>query len=237
MENSKYSKLSLGEIVSEDYRKSEVFNRYGLDFCCGGKKSLTEACSEKSISQDEVIVALMKMENSPLSPSQDFNSWKLDFLVDYIVNTHHVYVKTNMPVILQYTRKIADVHGANHPELLKIAKIFEGITHDLTEHLDKEEQVLFPNIKKLLNGLSVGSTVGLEPVSGLINGMETEHDFVGGEIHAIAALSANYTVPPDACSTYQVTYKKLKEFEEDIHQHVHLENNILFKKIREIEMN
>jgi regulator of cell morphogenesis and NO signaling len=178
------------------------------------------------------------MENNEISAStnsENYDSLELDFLVDHIINTHHVYVKENIPLILQYTKKIAEVHGSNHPELLKIASIFTGVANDMLEHLGKEEEVLFPNILKIVNANVNNLKENLEPVSWLIQGMETEHEFVGNEMQAIAKLSTNFIAPPDGCITYQITFQKLKEFEENLKQHVYLENNILFKKIIEVE--
>ena len=166
---------------------------------------------------------------------EDIESLDLNLLVDYIMNTHHVFVKENIPLILQYTKKIAEIHGANHPELIQISRIFEGVANDMLGHLGKEEDALFPNIQKILAAEKNNFEGVLEPVSWLIQGMETEHKFVGDEMQRIAKLSANFTPPADGCITYQITFKKLKEFEENLIQHVHLENDILFKGIIEVE--
>ncbi|NVO01859.1 MAG: hemerythrin domain-containing protein [Bacteroidetes bacterium] len=175
------------------------------------------------------------MEKLELSAEFDFETMDLSLLVDHILKTHHVFVKENIPLLLQYTKKIAEVHGANHPELMKIETIFKGIANDMLGHLGKEEDVLFPNIIIIVNKEKNNSPEKAEPVSWLIQGMETEHEFVGNEMKIIANLSANFTPPPDGCTTYQITFQKLKEFDENLQQHVHLENEILFKRIIEVE--
>ena len=174
-------------------------------------------------------------ETSSQNNSENYDSLELNLLVDHILNTHHAYVKENTQLILSYTKKIAEVHGAYHPELLKIETIFVGVANDMLGHLRKEEDVLFPNIRKIVTANENDSDEKLEPVSWLIQGMETEHEYVGNEMQKIANLSTNFTPPPDGCSTYQIAFQKLKEFEENLQQHVHLENNILFKKIIEVE--
>lgn len=235
MEKVNYINLTLAEIVTDDFRKSDILHKYNLDFCCGGNKLLKDACAENNLSVEKVIDELENSDTTPHAASMNFKGWKLDFLIDYIVNTHHEYVRNSIPVLLQYTKKIAQVHGQNHSELIEIAKIFEVIAHDLMEHLEKEEKVLFPNMKKLIEAQNTGERNNLVPVSGLIQEIESEHIFVGDEIHKIVSLSMNYTVPSDGCNTYKITYQKLMEFENDIHQHIHLENNILHKRVIEIE--
>ncbi len=157
----------------------------------------------------------------------------MNFLLDYILNTHHKYVTDNTKPLVGYTQKIADVHGDTHPELVEIAHIFRGIAMDLEEHLHKEEQILFPLIRQLVSaqhGGEVADDSCFGDIREPINAMEHEHTFVGNEFHKIVKLSMNYTLPADACATYSLAFKKLQEFENDLHQHIHLENNILFPK-------
>jgi regulator of cell morphogenesis and NO signaling len=163
----------------------------------------------------------------PISHSQNFNSWKLDFLCDYILNTHHSYVKEKLPMLIFYTRKIASVHGGNHPELTEVASLFGKLHDELIGHLQMEEEVLFPAVKALVSEENSSNKVVIKTE---IQRMLKEHEFVGGAMDTINQLTLNYFIPPDACNTYSVTLKLLKEFEEDLHIHVHLENNILFPK-------
>lgn len=229
---------TIGEIVAKDYRKADVFKKYGLDFCCGGKKELAKACEAKGIDLKEIEKELNAIDQWQGSPSQNFYNWNIDFLADYIVNTHHKYVLQSIPILVQYTQKVAKVHGDNHPEVIKIADHFMSIIDELNRHMMKEENVLFPYIKKLADAKSKNLRIdpaGFGEIKNPIHVMELEHEVVGNLMKEIKELSNNYTVPPDACTTYRISFTKLKEFEEDLHQHIHLENNILFPKAFELE--
>jgi regulator of cell morphogenesis and NO signaling len=157
----------------------------------------------------------------------NFNERSLDFLSDYIVNTHHKTVRKLLPQLLAYTQKIEQVHGAHHPELVEIAGLFSQINDELLQHLRNEEEVLFPAIKELLRSDSAEAKA---TVISEISRMTGEHEFAGGAMDKINVLSDNYSVPADGCNTYQVAYKLLEQFEDDLHIHVHLENNILYPK-------
>ncbi len=222
-----YSDLSLGQIVADDFRTASLFKEAGLDFCCGGKKSLQEACDEKSISTEPLVNALQEMHKNPVNPAQNYNTWDLGFLADYIVNTHHKYVLKTLPELVFYTRKIADVHGSNHPELIEVAALFSQVNTELLQHLQKEEELLFPAIK---DALKSPSAVNRATIASEINRMSGEHEFAGGAIDTINSMTENYALPEDACNTYRVAFKLLEQFEDDLHIHVHLENNILYPK-------
>jgi regulator of cell morphogenesis and NO signaling len=223
----KYRNVKIGEIVTNDFRAAEIFKNAGIDFCCGGNQSLEQACSEKKIDVAKLEAELAKLENTTVNALHNFNEWSLDFLSDYIVNTHHKTVRKLLPQLLAYTQKIEQVHGAHHPELVEIAGLFSQINDELLQHLRNEEEVLFPAIKELLrtNSAEAKATVISE-----ITRMTGEHEFAGGAMDKINVLSDNYSVPADGCNTYQVTYKLLEQFEDDLHIHVHLENNILYPK-------
>ncbi len=225
MEN--YKDLKVGEIVTRDFRAAEIFKNVGIDFCCGGNQSLEQACQEKKIDSSLLETELAKLQHTTVNAMHNFNEWSLDFLCDYIVNTHHKTVLNLLPQLTFYTRKIADVHGDNHPELIEIATLFSQINTELLQHLDKEEEVLFPAIKSLLK---TKTTESKETVISEITRMTGEHEFAGGAMDRINVLSDNYSVPADGCNTFQVTYKLLEQFEDDLHIHVHLENNILYPK-------
>jgi regulator of cell morphogenesis and NO signaling len=217
----------LGNIVAMDFRAASVLSKAGLDFCCGGSKTLDAACREKGISTEEIIEKLSDLENQPVIPGQNFNEWQPGFLSDYIVNVHHSYIRRTVPDLLFYTDKIMNVHGDRHPELSEVAGLFAKLSHELLLHLDREEKVLFPAIKEAVR---TRSSEALKTIAGEMPGMSSEHEFVGGTMDKINEITGGYNVPADGCNTYAVTYRLLKEFEDDIHIHVHLENNILFPK-------
>lgn len=217
----------LGNIVAMDFRAASVLSKAGLDFCCGGSKTLDAACREKGISTEEIIEKLSDLENQPVIPGQNFNEWQPGFLSDYIVNVHHSYIRRTVPDLLFYTDKIMNVHGDRYPELSEVAGLFAKLSHELLLHLDREEKVLFPAIKEAVR---TRSSEALKTIAGEMPGMSSEHEFVGGTMDKINEITGGYNVPADGCNTYAVTYRLLKEFEDDIHIHVHLENNILFPK-------
>jgi regulator of cell morphogenesis and NO signaling len=221
------AKQLLGDIVAADFRSAAIFSEAGLDFCCGGKKTLQAACAEKGVIEEAILSRIEALSSVPLEPGKNFGEWSLPFLCDYIVNTHHSYVLKSMPQLLAYTKKIADVHGDRHHELLTIADLFAKVCAELTQHMQKEEEVLFPAIKETV---ATGSKNAAATVRSEITRMAIEHEFAGGTMDKINEISGGYKVPADGCNTYQVTYKLLKQFEDDLHVHVHLENNILFKK-------
>jgi len=225
------SEQLLGDIVAGDFRMAAVLSESGLDFCCGGKKTLGQACSEKGINSELIEIKLKEIEAQPVAPGQNFNEWRLDFLCDYIVNTHHTYVKKTLPDLLSYTKKIAEVHGDHHPELKEVAELFSRVAAELTQHLKNEEEVLFPAIKSVLIAKSPEMVAVIHSE---ISRMHGEHEFAGGAMDHINEITKGYMVPGDGCNTYHVTFKFMKQFEDDLHIHVHLENNILFKQALQI---
>ena len=222
-----YKTIKIGEIVTQDFRAAEIFKNAGIDFCCGGNQSLEQACMEKNIDSTVLETELAKLENTTVNALHNFNEWSLDFLCDYIVNTHHKTVMRLLPQLTAYTQKIELVHGTHHPELIEIATLFSQINDELLQHLKKEEEVLFPTIKDVLK---TNSSESKKIIISEITRMKGEHEFAGGAMDKINVLSDNYSVPDDGCNTYRVTYKLLEEFEDDLHIHVHLENNILYPK-------
>jgi regulator of cell morphogenesis and NO signaling len=225
---------TLGQIAVKDLRKAEIFKKYGLDFCCGGKKTVKEACADKGLDVTKVEYDLQHADKNFTTRPLPYDEWKLDFLADYIVNTHHSYVKKSLPDIRTYAAKVAKVHGDIHPELLPIALLVEDIAEELSAHLQKEEKILFPFIKQLFTSQAI-PPAHFGTVRNPITVMETEHEMVGKNLEEIRALSNNYTLPEDACASYSLLYQLLDEFENDLHIHIHLENNILFPKALELE--
>lgn len=233
---------TLGQIAAKDLRKAEVFKKYGLDFCCGGKKTVKEACAEKGLDVTKVEQELQNSNKSSFTARPlPYNDWTLDFLADYIVNTHHSYIRKIIPDVRSYAEKVAKVHGAHHPELLQINRLAQEVCDEMSSHMVKEETVLFPYIKQLVaaknNGNEKVKFGNLETVETPINIMEMEHEVVGNDMDQIRKLSNNYELPEDACASYSYLFKTLDEFENDLHIHVHLENNILFPKAMDMEKN
>jgi len=222
-----YKSTNIGEIVTQDFRAAEIFKNAGIDFCCGGNQTLEQACKDKNIDTATLETELAKLENTTLNALHNFNEWNLDFLCDYIVNTHHKTVLKLLPQLTAYTQKIAEVHGSHHPELVEISALFSEINKELLQHLRNEEEVLFPAIKEILKSNSPASK---EIIISEITRMKGEHEFAGGAMDKINVLSDNYSVPADGCNTYLAAYKLLEQFEDDLHIHVHLENNILYPK-------
>ncbi len=227
---------TIGEIVATDFRAAAVFERFGIDFCCGGRRGLEEAC--RTAAADPVDVARALEALPPVAEGEaDVTQWRLDRLVDYIVSTHHEYVRAAMPTIRHYLAKLVEVHGARHPELARIAACFDTVIRDLGQHMVKEEQVLFPYIRELtmttVGGRHFRSPFGT--VENPIRMMEREHREAAGELRIIRELTHGYVTPDDGCTTYAVCMAELRQFERDLHRHVHLENNVLFPKAVALE--
>ena len=234
---SEYNSQTLSEIVKNNFKAAAVFEKYNLDFCCKGNKFLATACEEKGVNESEILSELERIKAYQNS-SINYEEWSLDFLIDYIVNTHHSYVRKMIPIISEHVNKVATVHGQNHPELKEIARIYTIVYKDLKQHMMKEEEILFPHIKYLVKSKGNGNK-SESPYFGTVQNpirmMESEHQNAGDELFEIRRLSNNYTLPEDACNTFRVTFQELKEFEEDLHKHVHLENSILFPKSIQLE--
>ncbi|MBS1490864.1 MAG: iron-sulfur cluster repair di-iron protein [Bacteroidetes bacterium] len=233
------SEETLGQLATHDLRKAQVFKKYGLDFCCGGKKTVKQACAEKGIDVSVVETELQQAERqaAPSTRPLAYHEWKLDFLADYIVQVHHSYIKKNLPIIIDLTHKVMARHGHAHTELGRVHELVEAIRAELLEHLQKEEQIIFPFIKSL--ALASGSSKEFSAPAGTVHTpvktMEKEHERIGKYLEELRAATDQYTAPADACASYNMLYRLLAEFEEDMLQHIHLENNILFPKAIEME--
>lgn len=227
---------TVGEIVANDFRTAAIFEEFGIDFCCGGRRDLGEACRSAAADPVEVIRALDALPRTT-DDDADVSHWRLDRLIDHIVSTHHMYVKSSMPTIRQYLAKLVEVHGERHPELVRVAAHFDVVSRDLGQHLVKEEQVLFPYVRELAltapGGRHVLSPFGT--VENPIRMMEREHRDAADDLSQIRELTHGYVAPEDGCTTYRVCMAELERFERDLHRHVHLENNILFPKAVSLE--
>lgn len=230
---------TIGEIVKTNYKASDVFKKYGIDFCCGGGKSIAYVCEKNGLNEEDLIAEINKTLNTTREEGLPYDQWPIDLLASYIPKIHHKYVEENIPVLLAYLDKIAKVHGKDHPELFEIKSLFEGCAGELTKHMKKEEFMVFPYVKKLVELKESGTHTWEKPSFGSIenpiNQMEEEHTGEGERFRKIVELSNNYTPPASACNTYIVAFQKLREFENDLHLHIHLENNVLFPKAIALE--
>jgi len=228
---------TLGQIAAKDLRKAQVFKKYGLDFCCGGKKTVQQACEEKGLDVTRVEQELARAGAQRDSRPVPYDDWGLGFLADYIVNTHHSYIRKSLPDIRTYARKVMQVHGKHHPELVPVYELVEQIHAELDAHMAVEEKILFPYIKALAFAGQGGRVDAELPFTAEnpIRRMEVEHETVGQALGSIRQLTNDYALPEDACASYSLLYRMLEEFEEDLHLHVHLENNILFPKTLVLE--
>ena len=228
----------IGELVAKDYRTASVFKKYSIDFCCQGNRTIEEACEKKNIDTKKVLEDLVAMMESKSESTTDYQSWPLDLLADYIEKKHHRYVQEKTLEIQPYLDKICKVHGERHPELLKIKEEFNASAGELAAHMKKEELILFPFIRKMTQAKMENIKVDAAHFGTVINPIQMmmdEHTVEGNRFRKIEELSNNYTPPQDACNTYRVSFALLKEFEQDLHLHIHLENNILFPRAIEIE--
>lgn len=230
--------MTIGEMVAHHYRTAEVFNRHSIDFCCGGKKTLGKACLDHNIAWETMEQELQRALREPELSSGNMDQWEPDFLAEYIVQVHHKYLRENLPLLREYAAKIAGKHGERHPELKILNKQVELLQNDLLEHMDKEEEALFPHIRALCAAQrrpGQTSVVLPVPVQESIELMEHEHDYAGSLLENLRHITGDFTAPANACTTWRVTYAKLKALDEDLRWHVHLENNILFPKTMLLE--
>ena len=221
---------TVGEIVATNYQAAAVFETFGIDFCCGGRRSVADACRNAAADPEAVVRALRAIPPSDDGDQSDVTNWPLDRLVNHIVETHHAYVKSALPLVAGYLAKLVAVHGERHPELARVATLFDQLGRDLLQHMMKEEHVLFPYLRELAasGGKALPSPFGT--VENPIRMMEREHQEAGDELRLIREVTNGYRPPADGCATYGVCFAELARFERDLHRHVHLENNVLFPR-------
>jgi regulator of cell morphogenesis and NO signaling len=221
----------VGAIVAENFKTAKVFTQYGIDFCCKGGISLKDACSKNGVNLQEVTEDLQKA--TVLPQEVNYTDFGLSQLIDHIMETHHQYVENAIPALKAYLQKLATVHGDRHPELFQIRDEFMAASDALTAHMKKEEFILFPYVKAMEEAEKSGFALSkphFGHIDNPINMMEDEHETEGERFRTISELSDGYKTPSDGCQTYRVAFEMLKEFESDLHTHIHLENNILFPK-------
>ena len=233
------SARTVRELAVEIPNATRIFEKFGIDYCCGGKKPLDEACRAANLPIHDVIQAL-ETAASPASPTYDQLSGSLAELVDHIVKTHHKFTREEISRLQKLLSKVCSVHGQNHPELITIQSTFQHLAQELTMHLMKEENALFPYIIRMEEAVLQHDPVLPPPFGSVQNPvrmMAEEHDGAGEAIRQIRAASRNFAAPPDACVSYRALYEALEGFEADLHQHIHLENNILFPRSIAMEEN
>jgi len=228
------------ELVLENPEATCVLEKVGIDYCCGGGKSLEEACAAANLSVDEVIDSLELAEEQARAQQKDRN-WQRESLADlvaHINSTHHKYTREEIARLGPLFDKVVSVHGQNHSELQHVRAAFRGLAQELTMHMMKEEAVLFPYIVRMEEAVIQKEPVLPPPFGSVQNPvamMMHEHDSAGDALRAMRQASSEYTAPRDACISYQTLYKALADFEKDLHQHIHLENNIVFPRAIEME--
>jgi len=227
--------LPVGKLVADCPARSHVFEHFGIDYCCGGKKALSDACAEKDIDPDTVLRDLIEADAKPKKTFVvDWSAANLTFICDYVVLRHHQYLAAALPRLDALCRKVRSAHSERHPELSDLAFIFSTFRHDLEIHMAREEAILFPHIKSLEGfGPKPAPTCGT--IESPIAVMEDEHEAAGAALELMRKMTGDFTVPPEACNTWRALIDGLKELEEDMHQHVHIENNILFPRATQLE--
>ena len=226
------------EIALNQPSSIRVFEQFGIDYCCGGRKPLAIACTEQDVEIDAVLAALAAAASGPSPELTDWNKASLESLSGHIISQHHAYVKKELPRLDTLAKKVVAAHGSNHLELPGIQSALQNLGQEMAQHMEKEEMVLFPYIAKLERALADGSARPQScfgTVANPIAMMMQEHEGAGELLAEIRQLSGNFTLPQDACPTYHAFFDGLKEFEQDLHQHIHLENNILFPRAIALE--
>ncbi len=224
--------LTVAQLAISEPGALAVFTKYNIDYCCGGHRSLEEACIRIGLDPEKIMKEIYQSSGGEISHALRPENWSSSFLVDFIIQNHHSYVKKAIPEIQAFLDKVCDAHGNDGFELLNIRDNFRNLAEELTSHMKKEEFELFPAIKRLESHNNEDHPLAAT-IQSPISAREDEHVIAGDLIKHIRVLSNNYSPPDFACPTYRITYQKLQEFDNDLMQHVHLENNILFERVRD----
>ncbi len=222
---------TVGDMVRDNPRSAAIFKKYKIDYCCNGKRTIEEACAKAGVSTAVLQQEIDAQVNQP-SAHLRVHDWPMELLVDYIINNHHSYVKKTGADIKGLIDKVGRVHGSRHPELLIMRQYFYELMQELESHMMREEGILFPALKKLAQNKESMEKFEFGSVENPIRMMEMEHEEAGNLLEAIRTQSKEYQLPEDACTSYRLLFNLLQEFEEDLHQHIHLENNVLFPKAK-----
>jgi regulator of cell morphogenesis and NO signaling len=229
---------TIGDIVSRNYGNALIFKQFGIDFSCGGKRTVSEACEQKGIQAEQVNQRLASVQQPVRHPEMDYQNWEIGFLCKYVINLHHQYIKTNGPFILELAQKLSRAYGEKHPEIIAVARIFEEAGKLLTLNIAKEEDELFPYITALNTAYKNGAAIkaaAFGPISASVYLVEAEHKKIAIFFEQLRELTHNYHVPPYVLHGFEILYKMLQDYEDDLHLHLHLENNILFPKAIQME--
>ena len=234
------SEMTVREVAVRIPESTRLFETLQIDYCCGGNRPLTVACATAGVEVDNVIEQLSALEKSEASDGAKVNFQNLSVteLITHILETHHVFTKSEMARIQALATTVIGVHGANHPELVTVGELFQRLCADLAPHMFKEENVLFPYIVAMEQAETQGQPLPFPPfgtVNNPIRMMMMEHDTAGDIVRKLRTVTSDYQVPSDACISYQTLYQALEGFEKDLHQHIHLENNVLFPKAADME--
>lgn len=211
---------TISEIAAENPSSLRVFEKYEIDYCCGGKVRLADACAARGIPAAELERELEQAAAAKTPEERDWNTAPLELLINHILETHHLYLKREMPRLHFLIGRVLAAHGANHGQvLLPLGETFDALQQELESHMAKEEMILFPAIRN-----------GYRAIDQPVRVMEHEHDSAGRALAAMRRMTSDYTLPPEACNSYAALFHGLKELEADLHRHIHLENNILFPR-------
>ena len=233
MEMTLTATKTVGEIAAEAPGATREFEKLGIDYCCGGSRTLGQACAEANISLDEAVARLQKSASATHPEDQDWRNQSLTDLIHHITGTHHVFVREESVRIEALAAKVVGVHGRNHSELAEVQKVFSALAQELSVHLMKEEQILFPHVLRMEESVLAGEAAPPAMFGTVMNPvrmMMQEHDGAGDALRSLRTVTNEYTLPEDACISYRTLYQALQGFEADLHQHIHLENNILFPR-------
>ena len=225
------TQATVGDIVREDFRAAAVFEHHGIDFCCGGGDSLSEACAARGVSPAELLAELEAIRAAGSGVAGDFyERMSLPLLIEHILETHHGYLRRTMPPLTAWSAKVASAHGERHPETVRLAAVVAALCAELEQHMFKEERILFPAIVAQSEVRADRPPFGFGSIGNPIAMMEHEHRDAGAALEELRTISGGFAVPSDACATYTALYRELEVFEKDLHMHIHLENNILFPR-------
>jgi len=231
------SEMTVRDVALQVPQSTRLFESLKIDYCCGGNQPLGQACASAGVDVDDVMEMLAGVESNEAGVL-DFQNASLPELIRHILDTHHVFTKAEMDRLESLTDKVLNAHGGNHPELIHLDELLTRLCDDLKPHMFKEEQVLFPYMMALVQAADQNRPVPFAPfgtVNNPIRMMMREHDTAGEILREMRLLTSDYKVPADACISYQTLYQALENFEKDLHQHIHLENNILFPKALDLE--
>lgn len=225
---------TLGDIVTRHPSLSRVLDKMGIDYCCGGKRTLSEVCQSKKLDLKELLVTLENSISTEDAPSVDVAAMSLTELADHIEQVHHTFMHSELPRLKDLIDKVVSAHGDKEPRLHQVKKTFLSLSNELSSHLEKEEQILFPMVRQLDASATTPET-HCGSINNPISQMELEHDHAGSDLETLRKLTDRYAIPDWACNSYRALMDALTELESDLHQHIHKENNILFPRAIEME--